>query len=101
HEQHDRERCEGAFAVQTRGKSLPFEVGGNGIELARQTDKGVSVRIGCIVIGENHFDTAINEKGTQCVKNAMKGIDKHGTGADKNTAHDQGTENAPEEHAML
>src|SRR4051812_10362876 len=83
-----------------RHELMPIELWRHRIEFPDQADGPTFFGFN-FGFNKHHFDAAENQQSPKYVENPIQPRNQGNTNADHETAHNQSTENAPEQHSML
>src|SRR6185503_15735439 len=80
---------------------VSFVVLGHGHKAAEQTQHRIFLGMDLSLLLEEQLDAAVNQEGAEDVDNPVKPLDESHAGHDEHGAHDEGSQNSPEQDLVL
>ncbi|MEI2654315.1 MAG: hypothetical protein V9G12_19575 [Microthrixaceae bacterium] len=89
------------FAPWRVNSFWPFVVLAQRNEPTDQLEDGVRLWVEFLLVVTEHLDGGVEEDSPEHVHHPVEGVEQRSSGEDEDRPHDQGTEDAPEEHPVL
>src|SRR5207248_6947215 len=90
-----------AAAIFHDAEPRPVGLGGDGKDLPKSPDDGVSFRVWFLVAVDEQLHAGGDQQASEEVHGPMEPLQERAAGEDEGAAHDQGADDAPEKHAVL
>ncbi len=101
-QQHDEKRRCIPLAIDLDKEPLAVHLLRNRHEPAEEADERVAVRVDLLlVLLGRHAHTGVDQEGAEDIDDPLKALDQGRTNQDHPAAHDQGADDAPEQHTVL